>query len=127
MHPLLQLAMAQPGLLGEHAQAYAALLGSELGTLQQRTRQSLLWSLATLACGITALVLAGVALMLWAALPGLASSSNAWLLWATPALPLLATLGCWLQLRQSGATPAFAAFKQQLQADLQLLQEVGAP
>ncbi len=126
MHPLLQLAMTQPGLLGEHAQGYAALLGSEIQTFQQRTQQRLLWAAATLACGTAALALAGVALMLWAAVPGMAGSAVG-VLWLTPCLPLLAAAGCGLRACRNSETRAFAQLQAQLQADLQLLQEVSAP
>jgi hypothetical protein len=126
MHPLLRLAMTQPGLLGEHAQGYAALLTAELVTLQQRTRQRLLWMALTLATSVVTLVLGGVALMLWAALPGLAGSAL-WLMWATPGLALVATLACLLQLRPGTDAPAFAQLQAQLQVDWQLFKEASPP
>ena len=125
MHPLLHLLMRHPGLLGEHAQAYAELLASEVAELQQLSQRRLLWSTATVASAAVGLVLAGVALMLWAALPTLASSAL-WLLWITPCVPLTAALAGLRKLR--APTPAaFAHFKEQIQADMHMLTEFNTP
>ena len=126
MHPLLQLLVSQPALLGEHAQGYLALLGSEVADLTRTTRQRLIWAVAAALCGTVTLMLGGVALMLWVALPGMTTNA-AWVLALTPCVPLLATLGCCLSLRFGADTPAFANIKEQLQVDLQLLKEVSPP
>ena len=121
MHPLLHLLMTHPGLLGEHAQAYVELLASEVAELQQTSQGRLLWSTATVASAAVGLVLAGVALMLWAALPAL-SSSTLWLLLITPCLPLATALACLRKLR-APAPAAFAHFKEHIQADMQMFTE----
>lgn len=126
MHPLLQLLVSQPALLAEHAQGYISLLGMEASTLARSTRQQLVWGAAAALCASTTVVLMGVALMLWAALPGLPANAL-WVLALTPALPLLATLGSLLCLRAASHATAFAQTKEQLQVDLQLLKEVSAP
>ena len=126
MHPLLHLLMTRPELLGEHAQAYAELVGSEVNELATATRQRMLWSAVALCCAAATLVLAGVALMLALALPQTRDAAP-WALLLTPGLPLLGVLACVLRLRASQRTAAFAKLREQLQADLELLQVVTAP
>jgi hypothetical protein len=125
MHPLLHLLVTQPGLLGEHVQGYAGLLASEVAEVQQSGQRRLLWSAATAACTCVGLVLAGVAVMLWATQPGLAAGAL-WVLVLTPCVPLVAALAC-LQVLQRPTPAAFARIKEQIQADLQLLSEFHAP
>jgi hypothetical protein len=126
MHPLLQLLMTQPGLLGEHALGYAGLLGSEVAAFKQAGQRRLVWGLATVCLLLVGVLLGGVALMLWAALPGL-PASTAWVLLATPCVPLSAALACLLRLRTLKPAAAFARVKEQIKADMQLFREVSAP
>jgi uncharacterized membrane protein YqjE len=67
-------------------------------------------------------VLAGVAVLLWAALPP-GSLHLPWVLIAVPALPLLAAIVCQQGLRRSGAGVPFGALRQQLRADAAMLRE----
>jgi hypothetical protein len=126
MHPLLRLLLSQPGLLGEHAQGYAELLASELTSLRRATQRHLVWLVAAAIAATAALVLAGVAVLLWATLPTLPPGAL-WVCVATPAAPLAAALLCLLPLRSAAGDEAFVHLKQQLLLDLQLLQEVGSP
>jgi uncharacterized membrane protein YqjE len=129
MHPLLHLLMTQPGLLGEHAQGYAALLGSEITEIKQVGQRYLLWSAATAVCTAAALVLAGVALMLWAMAPVLPAmpTGATWALCATPCLPLAAACFCLQKMRAPMSADAFAQTREQLKTDMQLLKEISAP
>jgi uncharacterized membrane protein YqjE len=126
MHPLLHLLMTRPELLGEHAQGYAELAGQEISDLTATARSRLLWGAAALCCATAALVLAGVALMLALALPETRNAA-VWALLLTPCLPLLGALACVLRWRAHQRAPAFAKLREQLRADLELLQEVTAP
>ena len=126
MHPLLQLLMTQPGLLGEHAQAYAELLAGEVAAFKQSGQRHLIWGAAAVCLALVGAVLAGVALMLAAVLPAMPAAA-VWVLWATPGVPLVAALVCLLRLRAFTATDAFANFRKQIKADMQLLQEVSGP
>lgn len=126
MHPLLQLLMTQPGLLGEHAQGYAGLLASELAAYKQSGKRRLLWVAAAGCLALVGCVLGGVAVMLWAALPGMPVAA-AWVLWLTPGLPLAAALACLLRLRALQPAAAFASIQEQIKADMQLFKEVSAP
>ena len=126
MHPVLQLLMTQPGLLGEHALGYAELLAAELAAFKQAGQRRLLWAAATACLTLAGAVLGGVALMLWAALPELPTAA-AWTLWLTPVAFLAAALACLTQLRTLQPASAFANLQQQIKADMQLLKEVSAP
>jgi hypothetical protein len=125
MHPLLQLLMTQPGLLGEHAQGYAELLAGEATAFKQAGQRSLVWAAATACLGLTGAVLGGVAVMLWAALPTL-PTSTAWVLLATPGVALASALACLLRLRALPPTAAFSNIQEQIKADMQLFKEVSA-
>jgi uncharacterized membrane protein YqjE len=126
MHPLLHLLMTRPELLSEHAQAYAELAVCEVSDMVSAGRRRLLWSAAALCCATTALVLAGVALMLAVTLPE-ARGVALWTLLLTPCTPLLGTLVCVLNLRANDRAPAFAELREQLSTDLQMLKEVTVP
>ncbi len=120
MHPLLNLLATRPLLLAEHAQAYAELLAAELPRATAAfKRRALLLALALLGL-LAALLLAGVALMLWAVLPALPMQAP-WLLVVVPLLPAGGALACLIagQARRD----ARGELQRQLSADLALLRE----
>lgn len=125
LHPALHLLATRPQWLAEHAEAYAELASAELGEAAAAWRRSALLGAATLLAATVAAGLGGVSLMLWAVTPEL-PPQTAWLLWATPALPLvLALVGVWvMQSKRRGQ--AFIVLRQQLQADMALLRAMGA-
>lgn len=126
IHPLLRLVATQPQLLADHAEAYADLIGEELGAASALWKRSVaLKALALCLVGVSA-VLAGVALMLWAVIPP-ADIQAPWALVAAPALPLAAALLCWLVSRNDAANNAFEGIRQQLRADVAMLREVSTP
>jgi hypothetical protein len=102
VHPLFRLAAARPQLLAEHVAAYTELLAEELSATAGLVKQRLVLQAVALAGAAVGAVLAGVALMLWAALP--ADSLRApWFLVLTPALPWAIAL--WAA-SMSGAVPS---------------------
>jgi hypothetical protein len=125
LHPIFHLVATQPELLGQHAQAYGELVGSELSTQASVWgRRALLMALALCLLGVT-VVLAGIAIMLWAtAMP---EPRSAWVLLAVPGVPAVATAVCYVLARWRNANDAlaFAELRRQIQADLALLREVG--
>lgn len=125
MHPLLRLVASQPQLLVDHAEAYAELVTVEISAASAGWTRRVALNAAGL-CGLgVAAVLAGVACMLWAALP--ASGMQApWALIVVPLLPLAVALGCLGLARSRGHGPAFDALRRQVQADLAMLREAGA-
>lgn len=126
MHPLVELVLARPRLIVEHAEAYAGLVGEETDRLSRRWRTRLLLGCAALACLTSAATLAGVALLLAALMPGPAALSGT-LLVGVPLVPLLAGLGCLARLALAGRDPAPAELAVQWQADLQMLREATPP
>ena len=122
MHPLLNVLATRPQLLAEHAQAYAELVAAELPRATAAwKRQALLNGLALLSL-LASLLLGGVALMLWAALPA-AAMPAAWLLIAVPLLPALAGIACLIAARSGTEAHLLGDLRQQLGADAKILQE----
>ena len=122
MHPLLNVIATRPQLLAEHAQAYAELVAAEFPRATAAwKRQALLNGLALLGL-LAALLLGGVALMLWAALP-LSSMPTPWLLIAVPLLPALAGMACLMAARSGIEANLLGDLRQQVSADLTMLRE----
>lgn len=122
MHPLLQLAASQPQLLVDHAQAYVELVAAELPRAAAGWKhQALLKALGLLGL-LAALLLAGVALMLWATLP-MPPMPNAWLLIAVPSLPAVAAITCLVVARAKGESTGLGGLHLQVNADLAMLRE----
>ena len=127
LHPVFNLIATQPHLLGQHAQAYGALVVDEL------TKQTSFWSrrailMALALCLLSvSLILSGVAFMLWSVLSPEPRTALPVLL-AVPCAPAVVALACYLLARRRTAADvqAFAELRQQLQADLALLREVSA-
>lgn len=124
IHPLLRLVASQPQLLAEHAQAYAALVGEDLGKTASMLKWQIALGLAALALAGVAVVLTGVALMLWAVSPPAAIQAP-WLLLVVPGVPAALAAACVLASRRHAHTP-FDALKQQVAADLSMLRAAGA-
>ncbi len=122
MLPLLRALAGEPGALVDHATAYADLAGEELQRLGQGWSRRLAWLIAAGASALAALVLAGVALLLWATLPA-PDASREWLLWAVPALPAVLSAVAVAAARYSAQQPAFAELRGQLRQDLELVRE----
>ena len=125
MHPLFALVANRPHLLVDHAEAYSALLVAEVGRVSAEWKRRALLNAAALAGLTVATVLAGVAVMLWSALPQI-STPAAWALVAVPLAPALAALYCAVTGRESSQRQAFDSLREQVQADLTMLREVAA-
>jgi hypothetical protein len=123
MQRLFTVFMAQPDLLLEHANAYAALVSDDIKSASTAGKQSAVWGAALLCCVGVAAVLAGGALMIWATV-----AENAirlpWVLLATPIAPLIAAAFCFKKFRPQSDAPAFAKLRHQIAADMQMLQEI---
>jgi hypothetical protein len=119
LHPLLRLAVDEPQLLAEHLAAYGALLAEEGAVAVARSqRRFARQALAGVALTV-ALTLAGVAGLLWAALPA-ASIGQPWLLCLVPTLPLLLAIALLWRGRAPDEPETFAGLRRQAAADLGL-------
>ena len=126
IHPLLRLIATEPQVLGDHVEAYADLVGEEAKKTATAWGLRLGLFAASLALLIVALVLTGVAIMLWAAVP--AGDLHApWVLVAVPVITLALAAGCVLYARKSPVENAFDNVKKQLSADMAMLREVSVP
>ena len=125
IHPLFHLIATQPHLLADHVEAYAELVADELRTTTTVWKWRVILNAVALCCVAVAVMLAGVALMLWAVIPP-ADIHAPWALVVGPLMPLLAAVGCLLiaqtQVRRSG----FENIREQLNADVSMLREAGA-
>jgi uncharacterized membrane protein YqjE len=118
-------AARQPGLVLEHAGAYAELASAELDEWgdQWKSRASLGTAAALLA--YLALALAGAAGLALAVVP-VAAMPMPWLLAVIPAAPLLlAAVFAW-RVRRMKKTPPFAALRDQVAQDLATLRILDA-
>lgn len=118
----LEILAARPQLVVEHGQAYAQLLGEESAeALASWRRRFLLYLLMGLSL-LLALVLAGVAGLIAAAVP-VEGMPMPWLLVALPTVPLLVAVISWAVARKE-QEKIFAGLQEQLRADAGLLQEM---
>lgn len=121
--PLFRLMATRPQLLAEHAEAYG-----ELALLEFR-EASALWQRRALFKGlgwsslIVALLLAGVAGLLAAALPPTGMPAP-WALIAIPLLPAVVGVACLMAAGPAAQMGSFHRLRQQLQADRRLLREL---
>jgi hypothetical protein len=124
IHPLLRLIATRPQLLADHAEAYAGLVSEDLSKTAAIWKWRLVLYTVALALVAVGVVLAGVALMLWAVTPP-SNIQAPWALIAGPAVPLVGAMACVLFSRGK-AVDTFADLKQQVAADFVMLREVSS-
>lgn len=118
---LLKLLVLPPELIQVHAQGYADLASQaweeHLCTLKNR------WALLALSalCSVLGLAWAGVALLLWSALP-MIDARYVWVLPALPVATLLIAALLWAWARRLRSRPVLQDIQEQLQLDLLALQ-----
>ena len=122
IHPLVRLLATEPHLASEHVGAYAALIEAEVGQVRRRWLLRVGLSLLALCCLGVAVMLTGVALMLWAVTPSL-SEQGQWALCAAPAVPAVVAIVAGLVARRPAAERAFASIQAQIRADLDMIRD----
>jgi len=126
IHPLFRLIASQPQLLADHLEAYAELVGQEVGSITKQWKRRSLMMAAAVGCIVLAVILGGVALLLWAAIPT-ADMPAAWGLIAVPGVLVIAAVALMFGAKSSVDTAkAFDKIRQQLRADAAMLREVKA-
>ena len=123
-HPLFRLLTTRPQLLAEHVAAYTDLLAEELTSTAGLLKRRMALQLVALAAAAVGTVLAGMAVLLWAALPA-GSIRAPWLLILTPLLPWAIAL--WASA-MSGAVATgdlLVTFRRQLADDAAMLRSAG--
>ncbi|MDD2844755.1 MAG: hypothetical protein PHT57_07350 [Rhodoferax sp.] len=126
MHPLIELLLARPQLLADHAQAYGALFTEEMGEARAALQRWAIWLTMTLCSLFSAVILAGMALMLWAMLPA-SPMQFSWVLLVTPMVPLAVAGVCWQLARKNGTPRFFDQMRAQIRADKAMLSAARAP
>jgi hypothetical protein len=125
IHPLLRLAATEPHLLGDHVEAYAALVGEEVSKVSTSLITRLALYGAALCLAAVGLVLIGVALLFVSAVP--ASGYPApWAMFVVPLAPFVIAAGCVVYPRSQPSEKPFDLIKKQLNADMAMLREVSA-
>ena len=125
IHPLLHLIATKPQLLGDHVEAYAELVGAEVGkTSKMWITRVVYWAAAAFLL-TTFVTFTGVAIMFWAVVPT-DNMNLPWLLVVVPLVPLAGGIFCVLRAKADAGQNAFQTVKEQLSADLQMLREVSA-
>jgi len=123
IHPLLRLLVSQPHLLTDHLQAYADLVGEEVAQAKARLVRQAVWFAVAAALAVMAVMLGGVALLLWAAVPT-ATMPAPWTLLILPGGLAVGAAACFFVGRTTGEPP-FANLQRQLATDAALLREAG--
>lgn len=126
IHPLFRLLARQPHLVAEHAQAYAALVGEQVGeAASSLKRRALLMAVAGVLL-LVGVILLGVAFMLWGA-SAKDSMRAPWALFVGPLLPIAGGVGCFLAAKGKPSVSPLDKVREQLNADIGMLREVGTP
>jgi len=125
IHPLLRLAATQPHLLGDHVEAYAALVGEEVSKVSTSLMMRVGLYLGALVLFAIGLTLVGVALMLRGTVPATDYSAG-WALFVVPLTPFVLGAICVVVARASPIEKPFDTVKKQLNADMAMLREVSA-
>lgn len=122
-HPLIRLLASKPHLVASHIGGYVELASAQAQEAAGALKARLIWS-AGAAAGLSAgAMLAGVALLIAAAVP-VREMPAPWLLVAAPLVPLLAGGMCWWQARRHSVALSLAPIRAQFAADAALMAEV---
>jgi len=92
IHPLLHLIATKPQLLGDHVEAYAELVGAEVGKTSKMWISRVVFYAIALFLLSAGLIFAGVALMLWAVVPP-DNMNSPWLLIVVPLVLFVGSVG----------------------------------
>lgn len=123
IHPLFRLIASRPQMIADHVEAYSELVADEVSSATLALKNRVLLTAVGLACGAVALVLAGVAVMLWAVIP-VNAMNVAWALIVVPSLPGVACAVCFVAIRRAAVGNGFKTLREQFAADAAMLREV---
>ena len=125
IHPIVHVAARRPQLLVEHAKAYGDLVLEEgRRALASLVLHAVLYAAAGVLGGL-GLVFGGVALLLYAAVPG--ELRNGWLLVALPCTTLVAAGVCAIVARTLPVALTLDVLGQQVRADIDMIHEAEQP
>lgn len=122
-HPLIRLLASKPHLVASHIGGYVELASAQAQEAAVVLKARLIWSAGAAAGLAAAALLAGMALLIVAAVP-LQAMPAPWLLVAAPVLPLLAGGLCWWLARRHSVALSLAPMRAQFAADAALMAEL---
>jgi len=125
IHPLFRLIASEPQMLASHVEAYSELVAEEVGAVTSQWKKRAALHAVSLVCGIVALVMVGVALMLWAVVP-VENMRAPWMLLAAPAIPVVLAVWSHFAAKAPVAEHGFKTIREQLAADAAMLRSVSA-
>ncbi|MDD2893514.1 MAG: hypothetical protein PHF20_06250 [Halothiobacillaceae bacterium] len=118
--PLFRLLLEEPELICGYANAYAVLLWQDATGWQARQKRRLIYLFAIASGVLMAILLAGIALMLYA-VTGPGHEQGHWLLWSVPVVPLTwALVAGWLLWRAPPVGLLFVHVREQIAQDMAL-------
>jgi hypothetical protein len=126
IHPLFRLLVSEPQMLADHVEAYAELVTEEVGAVATRIKRRLLMQAISVFAIVFAVLLAAIALMLWAVAP-VDGMRAPWMLIVVPAVPAVLAIGCYFGARKpADDTHGMKAIREQFAADAAMLRSVSA-
>lgn len=123
IHPVIHLLATRPELLADHVAGYGQLMAAQVTDAAAGWRQRAVLGLAALLALAASAGLAGMALLLAAALP-MDRMPQPWLLVAVPGAGLLVAVVCAMMARRPLASLSFEPLRAQMAADKALLREL---
>lgn len=123
LHALLRLIRTEPQLAADQVEAYARLIGAELGSTVTALKRRLVLQALGWGCIAVAMMFGGSALMLWAALPH-ETMPLPWLLLLVPLVPAAVGAIALAVTRSPPVASAAQVIREQVALDLAALREV---
>ena len=125
IHPIVHVAARRPQLLAEHAKAYGDLLLEEgRRALVSLVLHAVLYAAAGVLGGL-GLVLGGVSVLLYAAIPG--ELRNGWVLVTLPCTSMVLAGVCVIVARMLPVDVSLDVVGQQVRADIEMLHDAEQP
>ncbi len=122
VHPLLGLIATHPRLLVDHVQAYAELVADDTSQAAHTWRRRIVLGAVALCCFVAALVLGGMAVMLWSVTPA-AEVRASWALVVVPLVPAAIAILCALLIRSTRPGLFLGNVRRQIRADMALIRD----
>ncbi len=122
-HPLVYMLAHRPHMLVVHAQAYADLLSADASVALRQAKLKALLGLLTLCMTVVAMVLSGVAFMLWDVLP-MTPMEWPWVLLTAPGASWVMAMALAWATYRTPVSHALSEIKRQVYADMALCKEL---
>lgn len=123
IHPLFRLLVSEPQMLADHVEAYSELVSEEMGAVTAQWKRRAILHAVSLACAGVAVMLIGMGLMLWAAVP-IENMNSPWALIIIPAIPLIMAVWAHFAAKAPASEHGFKTIREQLAADAAMLRSV---